>query len=174
MALRAVTRRADNSLAWELGEMLSRQLDSRFVFIRNISGRGLGYVDAALVSEHGALVLRVTARRGEFFNEGGSWQRRARHQSWQSMRWNPTREVVASALRVKALCKEHGLGAAPVFAAVVFMRDAPQTRLLLQQPAVPVLHASQFVSGLRDSYFASTRLDARAAQHMVDLLYQRE
>ena len=172
MALRAVSWRTDNALAWELGEMLALQLDARFVFIRNISQRGIGYVDAALVSGHGLLVLRLTRRRGDFFNEGGSWLRRGRRGQWRALRWNPTREAVASALRVKEACKERGLVTVPVFAAVVFMRDAPEVQLRLQQPAVPVLHASAFIDKLRDSYFASRRLDAEAVQRVVNLLYR--
>ena len=172
LALRAATWRTDNAAAWELGEMLALQLDARFVFIRNISQRGIGYVDAALVSRHGLLVLRVTRRRGEFFNEGGSWLKRGRRGRWRALRWNPTRDAVASALRVKEACKERGLVGVPVFAAVVFLHDAPEVQLRLQQPAVPALHASDFMDNLRDSYFASWRLDAETVQRVVNLLYR--
>lgn len=171
LALRAVSWRTDNALAWELGERLATQLDHRFVFIRNISQRSTGYVDAALVSRHGILLLRITRRRGEYFNEGGSWLRRGRAGKWRALRWNPTREVLASALRVKAAMQERGLVAAPIFAAVVFMREEPAAQIRTQQPAVPVVHASAFVTGLRNSYFAALRLDARTTQQAIDLLY---
>ncbi len=172
MALRAVTWRTDNAPAWELGEMLAMQLDQRFVFIRNISQSSIGYVDAALVSQYGLLLLRITRRRGEYFNEGGSWLRRGRKGTWRALRWNPTRDVVASALRVKDLCKDQGLVGVPVFAAVVFLRDASEAQLRLQKPAVPVLHASAFVHNLRDSYFASRRLDADTVQRVLNLIYR--
>ena len=172
LALRAIAWRTDNAAAWELGELLAGQLDRRFVFVRNISQRGIGYVDAALVSGHGILLLRITRRRGEFANDGGDWLRRGRKGQWRRMRWNPTREVIASALRVKSALRANGLGGAPVFAAVVFMRDAPDARLRLREPAVPVVHASGFVAGLRDSYFANSRLDAESAQAAVNLLYR--
>lgn len=171
LALRAMSWRTDNALAWELGERLATQLDQHFVFIRNISQRGIGYVDAALVSRHGVLLLRITRRRGEFFNNGGRWLRRGRGGEWRALRWNPTREVVASALRVKSAMRERGLVDLPIFAAVVFMREEPAAQIHLKEPAVPVVHASDFVSELRDSYFARRRLDARATQQAVDQLY---
>ncbi len=171
LALRAVSWRTDNALAWELGERLATQLDHHFVFIRNISQRSIGYVDAALVSRHGVLLLRITRRRGEYFNEGGRWLRRGRAGKWRTLRWNPTREVVASALRVKSAMRARGLSGVPIFAAVVFMREEPEAQVRAQQPAVPVVHASAFVPGLRSSYFASRRLDARTTQQAVDLLY---
>ena len=71
MALRAVSWKTDNALAWQLGELLAQELDRQFVFIRNISERSLGYIDAALVSKHGVLVLRITKRKGEYYNVGG-------------------------------------------------------------------------------------------------------
>ena len=172
MALRAVTWRTDNAAAWELGELLALQLDHHFVFIRNISRSDTGYIDAALVSHYGLLLLRITRRRGEYYNHGGSWLRRGRKRRWRALRWNPTRDIVASALRVKECCKEQGVLGLPVFAAVVFLRDAPDAQLRLQNPAVPVLHASAFAQALGDSYFAAPRLDADTVQRVVNLLYR--
>ena len=79
MALRAVTWKTDNALAWEIGELLAQKLDRQFLFIRNISKRSLGTIDAALVSKHGVLVLRITKREGQYANEGGDWLRRGRN-----------------------------------------------------------------------------------------------
>ena len=59
----------------------------------------------------------------------------------------------------------------PVYAAVVFLRDAPEVSLKLQQPAVPVAHAGQLVASLRDSYFAEDRLSPGAVQALVKVLY---
>ncbi len=172
LALRAVSWRTDNALAWELGERLATQLDRHFVFIRNISQRSIGYVDAALVSRHGVLLLRITRRRGEYFNNGGSWLRRGRAGKWRALRWNPTREVVASALRVEAALQERGLVDMPIFAAVVFMHEEPAAQIRTQKPVVPVVHASAFMPDLRNSYFAARRLDARSTQQVIDLLYR--
>ncbi len=171
MALRAVTWRTDNALAWELGERLAQALDPDFVYIRNISKRSLGYIDAALVSKHGVLVLRISKRKGQYFNEGGDWLRRGRRGTWRRLRWNPTRDVVADAMKVKATLQDYQLSTVPVFAAVVFTRDAPELTCRLREPAVPVVTAEGFVIGLQDSYFAQDRMDAAAVQRVVNLLY---
>ena len=171
MALRAVTWRTDNSTAYDLGEQLATQLDHRYIFIRNISKRTTGYVDAVLVSAHGVLALRITRRKGVFFNEGGQWLRQRRNGNWRPMRWNPTREAAAAAIKLKAHLQDYELTQIPLFAAVVFMRDAPEVRLKLRQPAAPVVHASQLIAGLQESYFAEERLQAGTVQEIVNLLY---
>jgi len=171
MALRAVTWRRDNATAYELGEQLAAQLDQRYVFIRNISKRTTGYVDAVLISAHGVLALRITWRKGEYFNEGGQWLRQRRNGKWRPMRWNPTREAAGAAIKIRAHLQDYELTQIPIYAAVVFMRDSPDVQLKLQQPAVPVVHASQLLAGLSDSYFAEERLPAQTVQEIVNLLY---
>ena len=172
LALRSVTWKTDNKHAWLLGEMLAEELDHRHVLIRNISKRTTGYIDAALVSQHGLLTLRISRRKGDYFNEGGQWLRRRRNGKWRPLRWNPTREIVASAIKLRAHLKDCDMPEVPVYAAVVFLRDAPEVSLTLRQPAVPVVHASQLVAGLRDSYFAEDRLSPGATQALVNVLYQ--
>ncbi len=172
MALRAVTWKTDNSLARGVGEQLSSQLDQQFVFIRNISKRGIGYIDAALVSKHGILVLRINKRKGAFFNEGGHWLGRRRQGGWRPLRWNPTREVVADAMKLKEYLADFELQRAPVYAAVVFTREAPDALFQVQNPAVPVVYASGLIAGLSDSYFAETRLGGNSVQEVVNLLYR--
>ena len=172
MALRAAAWKTDNALAWQLGELLAAALDRRFVFIRNISQRSLGYIDAALVSQHGVLVLRITQRKGVFYNEKGQWLRRARRGNWRPLRWNPTRDVVNDVLRLKEYLTDFQLEPVPVFAAVVFMRDAPDVEFTMKEPAVPAVYASRLIHSLQDSYFAQSRLDAATVQQVVNLLYQ--
>lgn len=170
MALRAVTWRMDNATAYELGEQLAAELDHRYVFIRNISKGATGYVDAVLVSHHGVLALRITRRKGEFFNEGGQWLRRSKGK-WRPMRWNPTREAATTAIKLKAHLRDYELTQIPLYAAVVFMRDAPDVRLKLQQPALPVIHAGQLIADLSETYFAEARMPASTVQEVVNLLY---
>lgn len=172
MALRAVSWKTDNALAWQLGELLAQELDRQFVLIRNISERSLGYIDAALVSKHGVLVLRITKRKGEYYNIGGDWLRRGRNGSWRPMRWNPTRDAVADAMKLKQYLRDYQLTAAPVFAAVVFTREAPDLQLSLQAPAIPAVRARNLIPVLQDSYFAEDRLDPGTVQQVVNLLYQ--
>ncbi len=171
LALRSVTWKTDNKTAWLLGEMLAEDLDHQYVLIRNISKRSTGYLDAALVSKHGVLALRISRRKGAFFNEGGHWLKRRRKGKWRPLRWNPTREIVAKAIKLRAYLKDCDMQEIPVYAAVVFLRDAPEVSLKLQQPAVPVVHASQLVASLRDSYFADDRLSPGTVQALVNILY---
>lgn len=170
LALRALTWRTDNKNARILGEMLAARLDHRYLLIRNISQRTTGYVDAALLCHHGVLALRISNRRGAFFNEGGDWLsfRRGR---WRPMRWNPTREAVAQASKLRAHFKICGLPDVPVFAVVVFLRDAPELTLSLRKPALPVANASQLVTALSDSYFAEERLSVRDVHAITRALY---
>ena len=171
LSLRAVTWKTDNKNAWQLGKMLAAHLDHQYVLIRNISKRSTGYVDAALVSKHGVLALRISKRKGAFFNEGGQWLKHRRKGKWRPMRWNPTREIAAKAIKLRAYLEEYDMHDIPVYAAVVFLRDPPEVSLKLQQPAVPVIYASQLFASLRDSYFAEDRLSASTVQAVVNALY---
>lgn len=172
MALRAVSWKTDSAPARQVGEQLARQLDHQFVFIRNISKRGLGTIDAALVSKHGVLVLRITRHRGQFYNEGERWLRRGRRGKWRPLRWNLTRDIVDSVGKLKTYLKYYDLETVPVFAAVVFTRDAPDTLLKQSQAAVPAVHASQLTRELASGYFSESRLAAQVVQEVVNLLYQ--
>ena len=172
MALRAITWKTDNQLARQLGAQLATHLDHNHVFIRNISKRSTGYVDAVLVSKRGVLILRISGRKGSFGNEKGHWLKRRRQGNWIPMRWNPTRQVARNQNRIRAYLQEHGLEDPPLFAVIVFTREAPSVELTLNDPAVPVTHASQLLEQLRDTYFAQNRLDARTVQRVVNLLYQ--
>ncbi len=172
MALRAVSWKTDNALARGVAEQLARQLDHQFVFIRNISQRGLGTIDAALISHHGVLIMRISRRKGHFYNEGGRWLRRGRRGPWRQLRWNPTREIIESAQKLRKFLRYYDLETAPIYAAVVFTRDAPETQLRLSAPAAPVAHASGLVAALADSYFAESRLPAPQVQELVNLLYR--
>ncbi len=172
MALRAITWKTDNQLAWQLGERLAAHLDHNHVFIRNISKRSTGYVDAVLVSKHGILVLRISGRKGSFGNDKGHWLKRRRTGAWMPMRWNPTQQAVRSQNRIRAFLHDRGLQDLPLFAVIVFTREAPSVELTLNDPAVPVAYASQLLKRLRDTYFAQHRLDAKTVQRVVNLLYQ--
>ena len=172
MALRAITWKTDNQLACQVGAQLATQLDRNFVFIRNISKRSIGYVDAVLVSRHGILVLRISGRMGKFGNEKSHWLKRRRERNWMPMRWNPTQQVARNVSRIRAYLGEHGLADVPLSAVIVFTREAPLVELTLNDPAVPVVHASQLLERLRETYLAQGRLDAKTVQRVVNLLYQ--
>ena len=172
MVLRAVTWKTDNALARQVGETLAGCLGRQFVFIRSISKPSVGYVDAVLVSRHGVLVFCITKRKGLYFNEKGQWLTCRRNGEWKPMRWNPTREAAEDARKIRGYLEDYQLKGIPVYGAVVFIHPPPITQLVVREPAVPVLYASQLCDGLRDSYFARERLDAKTVQEIVNLLYR--
>jgi hypothetical protein len=94
MALRALTWKTDNDLALVTGRFLEQYLNDRYTFIRNISKREIGYVDAVLVGPPGVLVFRILDTRGVFANEGPNWLK-------QNKRANGSRR--ASIRRVRRL-----------------------------------------------------------------------
>src|SRR5690242_4192310 len=57
--VRGLTYRMENNPALAVGDVLGRELDQRFTFIRNVNRRGLGYIDAVLIGPPGALVFRI-------------------------------------------------------------------------------------------------------------------
>ena len=172
MVLRAITWKTDNALARQVGEQLAACLDRQFVFIRSISKGTIGYVDAVLVSKHGVLVFRISNRKGLYFNEKGQWLARRHKGEWKPMRWNPTRDVIEDVMNIREYLDDYQLAGIPVYGVVVFIQPPPMTQLTVQEPTVPVLHASQLADGLQDSYFARDRLDAKTVQEIVNLLYR--
>lgn len=172
MALRAITWKTDNALARELGSVLALHLDRQCVYIRNISKRPLGYLDAVLVSKQGVLIFRISKRKGRFFNDRGDWMRRRQNSSWTPMRWNPTREVVLQVSRLRAFLEDFQLAAVPVRAVIIFTRESPLVQLTLRDPVVPVVHGSALVEYLQDHYLGRERLDAETVQRVANLLYR--
>src|SRR5262249_51183545 len=71
--IRGQTYRIENNLALMVAEVLARELDASYTFIRNVNRRPLGYIDAVLVGPPGALVFRITDQNGIFLNEGADW-----------------------------------------------------------------------------------------------------
>ena len=176
MALRAITWQTDKSPARELGALLAEHLDRQFVYIRNISQRPIGDIDAVLVSKHGLLVFRISKRKGHFYNIKGDWLRRhpkAKAASqWKPLRWNPTREVVVQVTKLRQYLDDFQLHAVPIRAVIVFTRESPLVQLTLSDPAVPVLRGSQLLAHLQDNYLADVHLDAATVQRVAQLLYR--
>jgi len=157
LSLRALPGRVDNRNARQLAALLAPQLDQRYIFMHSIQRRRLGSIDAALLSPHGLLLLRITRRKGRYFNVGQQWLR-GRDKSWRVLHWSPSRELLQQSRRLQAQLAGCGLADVPIFAAVIFMHDAPAVQLRSQEPAVPSLHASDFLQGLGAGYFSQIRL----------------
>ncbi len=171
MSIRAATWKTDNILAKDVGDELANFLDNKFVYIRNISKRTIGYVDAVLISKHGVLVFRISKRQGVFFNEKGEWLIQRDKGEWKPMRWNPTREVVADVQKIREYLTDYDVKDIPVYGVVVFTEESPLTQFTLQDPVVPVTHLSQLSYSLQDTYFAKDRIQPKIVQQVINLLY---
>lgn len=171
MTLRAITWKTDNVLAKTVGDTLATFLDQRSIYIRNISDRTIGYVDAVLVSHHGVLVLRISDRQGVFFNEKSEWLSQKDKGEWRLMRWNPTREVVADIKKIREYLNDYNLQHVPIFGVVVFTEEPPITQFSVKHPIIPVIHLSDISYSLQDGYFAEDRITKQTAQEVVNLLY---
>ena len=171
VALRAVTTKTENTLAYETGQTLGRYLGESYTFIRNINRRRLGYIDAVLVGPPGVLVLRIVGLEGKFLNEGGNWMRANAQGEWRPL-WliNPTQEAVEDVRSMRRYLERHNLGDVPVFASVVFTRDESVARLSLQNPVVPATNLPLLHQTLQQNYLAKNRIDKAKADAVVKLL----
>lgn len=170
LVIRAVTWRMDNKLAEKTADALQEFLDDDYVFIRNVSKLKLGYIDAVLVGRNGVLVFRITDRVGTFFNDKGHWLRQRDRGDWQTMRWNPTREVVADVDSLRQYLADKDLPDVPIFAVIVFLNDRPLTQISAQEPVVRAMYAHELAYELNDTYFARQRIDQATVRRIVHIL----
>lgn len=173
MAVRALTWKIENDQALVTGRVLAQTLDESFTFIRNISKRGLGYIDAVLIGLPGILVFRVLDSDGEYLNEGTNWLKRGRGGEWHPMRANPTQHVVDDVKSLRTYLSERGFQDVPIFGVVVFIKDDPAVRLTLKDPALPATHLSSLGIRLQGNYLAKDRIDGPTVKALVDLLYDK-
>lgn len=173
LAIRALTWKRENPLALQAAEMLGEYLDDRYVFIRNLSRRGIGYVDAVLVGPPGVLVFRITQRAGIFYNEGSRWMKQQDKGRWQALRWSPSKEAVDDVKKVRQFLSDRGLPGIPVFAVVLFTTDEPATIVTTDQPLVPVLQPHELSYGLDDGYFSKRDRLAQLTANKVATYLQR-
>lgn len=171
MAVRAVTWRRENEPARQTGRALAAHLDSRYIFIRNLSRRGLGYVDAVLVGPAGVLVFRTVDMQGVYLNEATKWLRGS-HQGWQPMRLtSPTEELIDDMRSMREYLARVELYDIPIFGVVVFTQEPPLARFQLKDPVMPVTHLSQLPARLREFYLNAERLNAASVKRIEDYLY---
>ncbi|MDX2141133.1 MAG: nuclease-related domain-containing protein [Chloroflexota bacterium] len=172
LAVRAATWRTDNEEAQVVARTLAPQLDARYHFIRNLSRRDLGYIDAVLVGPPGVLTFRILDARGVFANEGADWLVQSRRGDWQPWRISPTRQVVEDIRKLRELLTTMNLGDVPVYGVIVFVRESPQVQLQGNAPLVPPTHLSSLYNNLLPNYLAKERIDARRIADTVRTLYQ--
>jgi hypothetical protein len=171
LAVRAVTYKTDNDLAMITGKFLGRYLDERYHFIRNISRKGLGYIDAVLIGPPGALVFRILDKRGTFANEAADWLKQ-NNGRWVTAGINPTREAVEDIKHLREYLAQNRLGDVPVYGVVVFTREEPHVYLSAKEPVVPVSTLGSLVANLGSNYLAKERIDPAKVGAIVRILYE--
>lgn len=173
LAVRAVLQRTDNDLAMLTARQLAPYLDDRYTFIRNVSRRGLGYIDGLLVGPAGIVVFRVVDFEGAYLNEAGKWLTADGQGGWKPSRVNPTADAVADMKSLKTYLGLRDFTDLPIFGFVVFVKDDPQARLTLKSPVIPATHLSSLYERLRKNYLAKDdRIDQATADAIVNLLYE--
>jgi hypothetical protein len=172
IAVRAIIRsqHTDNDLAIVTGDFLQQYLDDRYTFIRNISKRGLGYVDAILVGPAGALVFRILDNSGVYANEAAGWLVQEKGQ-WKPARIKPTKEAVDDIQHLRDYLAQNNLAQVPVFGIIVFTKDPNQVQIMVKEPVVPVTHLNALYENLTKNYLAVERIDTQLAEAAVRVLY---
>lgn len=172
VGVRALTWKTDNNIAQITGDELAQYLDSRYIFIRNINKRAIGYIDGLLIGPPGLLVFRLVDREGVYFNDGANWLRQRDKGEWQPLRWNPTKEVVDDIRKIRVYLAERGLSEVPVYGVIIFTKPTPDSvQVTAQKPVVPVLYLNELSYGLSDSYFAKDRIDPPVIEKLLKLFY---
>jgi hypothetical protein len=172
MIVRALTWKTENDLARQTGEALAPHLDDRYTFIRNVSKRKVGYIDAALVGPPGILVLRVVDYEGRLLNEAGRWLIANKKGEWKSFFANPTKEVIDDIKHLRAYLIAQNLpDDLPLFGVVVFVKDDPIAHLTIKDPVILATHLSSLPMRLQGNYLAKERIPPKAVAAVVRLLY---
>jgi hypothetical protein len=159
LAVRALTWKKDNDLARITGRVLEPILDDRYTFIRNVSKREIGYVDAVLVGPPGVLVFRILSQQGVFANEGPNWLMRGKRGEWLPANINPTREAIADIRKIREFLAKRQLPNVPIYGVVVFIVEPPGVQLMAKEPTVPITHLSTLYANLQRDYLAKDRID---------------
>jgi len=167
---RALTLQKDNPLAYAVGEGVSQFLDERFTYLRNVSKRRVGYIDAVLVGPPGALVFRIVDYAGTWINERAEWINQTRDGKLRGARSNPTREAVRDVVALRKFLARHGLENVPVYAIVVF--TSPNARLSADGPLVPICEIPTLYQIMRRDYLTDDRITPQMAQQTVSAIVE--
>jgi hypothetical protein len=171
LVYRALTLQKDNALAYAVGEGLAHFLDERFTYLRNVSKRRVGYIDAVLVGPPGALVFRIVDYSGAWINERAEWINQTRDGKLRPARTNPTREAVRDVVALRKFLARHGLENVPVHAIVVF--TSPSVRLSADGPVVPICEIPTLYQIMRRDYLTDDRITPEMTRQAVDAIIER-
>jgi len=166
--IRALTLQKDNPLAYAVGEGLAQFLDDRYTYLRNVSKRGVGYIDAVLVGPPGALVFRIVDYAGSWINERAEWRVVTRDGKLRSARTNPTRECVRDVYALRRHLAKRGLEKVPVYAIVVF--TSPNVKLKASGPVVPICEIPTLYQIMRRDYLTDERIAPPTVRATVDAI----
>ncbi len=169
LMIRGLTYRKDNDAARVVGDLLSRELNQRFIYIRNLSRPGLGYIDAVLIGPPGALVFRVTDEPGVLLNEGSDWLERKPGRDYELSRKNYSRECIVDIHALRNHYAKRGLSNIPVYGIVVFTH--PQVQLQTRKAVVPIAQPHTLMLVLRKDFLTQDRIDDNTVKAGLDAIY---
>jgi hypothetical protein len=175
LAIRALTRRRENDLAYITGDYIAQFLDGRYRYIRNINRPKLGYIDAVLIGPNGILVFRILDSEGELLNEKDGWVKKNRSGQWTPMVSNPTKDAEVDVEAVRKFLGEHRFRNLPIYGVIVFVKEPPQLLVRAQKPAIPVAHLTGFYDAVANNYLEAERIrDPKLVKRIGELLFGEE
>ncbi len=165
--LRGLTLQKDNPLAFAVGEALKQFLDANYTYLRNVSIRGVGYIDAVLVGPPGALVFRIVDYKGNWRNERANWLV-LRGGKMRKARTNPTRECAHDVYNLRKFLKKKGLERVPVYGIIVF--TDPNVELSAAEPVIPICELRTLYPIMRREYLREERIAPPTVRQTVDAI----
>lgn len=165
---RGLTLQKDNPLAFAVGEGLAQFLDNRYTYLRNVSKRGVGYIDAVLIGPPGALVFRIVDYTGVWKNERDAWVVQTKNGSLRKAKTNPTHECVRDVYALRKFLAQHNLERVPVHGIVVFTSE--HVRLSADGPVVPICEIPTLYPIMRREFLVDERIAPPAVRQTVDAI----
>jgi hypothetical protein len=167
--VRGLSYRMENLPALQVSEVLARELDAKYTYVRNVSRRGLGYIDAVLIGPPGALVFRIVDKPGIYSNEGADWLERKGGQTFVLSRLNATRECVIDVYALRNYFARQALTDVPVYGVVVF--TSSQAQITGRQPVVPIAELRTLTTVLRRDFLLQDRIPPEKVEAAVKSIY---
>ncbi|MBN1565091.1 MAG: NERD domain-containing protein [Anaerolineae bacterium] len=164
---RSQTLQEENQIAYAVGEGLGQFLDARYTYLRNVSRRGVGYIDAVLVGPPGALVFRIVDYSGYWFNERGNW-RVDKNGKLRTADTNPTKECAKDVYALRKYLAKRGFANVPVYGIVVF--SSPNIKLKADGPAIPIAEIPTLYQIMRRDYLTDERITQPTVKKAVEVL----
>lgn len=150
-----ITKRLDKQIEdYRLGQegednvvqLIVQALDGSWHVFRNvvIPGRNKADLDLVLVGPPGVWALEVKNFRGEFRNQGETWEY-MRGKTWKAASKNPSRQANNNSLRLKNFLKADGINAF-VNSAIIWANS--EGKLAIENPTVTVWQYSRLADEL--------------------------